>query len=83
MKLTDQAWIGIGILVLVFGLMSVNVPPAFSEAMSFEGQMIQGGLLQGKVAKGATVKINGKKVRVSPEGIFLVEIGRASCRERV
>ncbi len=68
-------------LALGVGLLGFYVPPVFSEAMSFEGQMIQGGLLQGKVAKGATVKVDGKKVRVSPEGFFLVGFGRDAAKE--
>jgi murein DD-endopeptidase MepM/ murein hydrolase activator NlpD len=49
--------------------------PAWS-ALVFEGRQIQGGLLTGHAEPGARVEVNGKPVRVSKQGVFLVGFGR-------
>jgi murein DD-endopeptidase MepM/ murein hydrolase activator NlpD len=81
MKLQNKIQIVVWLTALGMGFLSWNGPLAFSEVVSFEGQRIQGGLLQGKVAKGARVDVNGKKVRVSSEGIFLVGFDRDAAKE--
>jgi len=45
-------------------------------AATFQGQAVQGGLVVGRAAPGARVKIAGGAVRVSPDGLFLVGFGR-------
>ena len=67
------------LLLLVLGWMGtvyVQAAEGGPESLSFEGPMVQGGLVQGKTVSGATVRIDGRKVRVSPKGIFLVGFGR-------
>ncbi len=44
--------------------------------ISFQGSRVQGGMLQGRVDAGSRVAVDGKQVRVSPEGLFLVGFGR-------
>ncbi len=55
-------------LLLATGMVSAEV--------SFEGPRIQGGMLQGSVAAGSKVTVDGNPVRVSPEGLFIVGLGR-------
>ena len=44
--------------------------------LQLEGQFIQGGLVQGRVEPGSKVKFNGRWVRVSEQGDFLIGFGR-------
>jgi murein DD-endopeptidase MepM/ murein hydrolase activator NlpD len=45
-------------------------------ALSLEGDFLQGGVVTGKVEPGERVEVDGKPVRVSPDGIFLIGFGR-------
>ncbi len=47
-----------------------------SAEVLFEGPQVQGGLLQGSAAVGSKVKVDGRSVKLSPEGLFLVGFGR-------
>jgi len=47
-----------------------------ADSLSLEGPLTQGGLVIGKTEPGAKVSINGRSVRVSPEGRFLIGFGR-------
>ena len=65
---------GIGLAVLSsFQGLACNVP--------LQGEMVQGGLLIGRVAPGTPVYVFGKEVRVSSEGLFLVGFGRNSSKQ--
>ncbi len=44
--------------------------------MELEGRFAQGGLVIGRVGPGAAVAVDGRSVRVSPEGLFLLGLGR-------
>ena len=44
--------------------------------MELEGRFAQGGLVIGRVDPGAAVAVDGLGVRVSPEGLFLLGLGR-------
>lgn len=44
--------------------------------LSLEGELTQGGLLQGLTGPGSKVSVNSTPVRVSPDGWFLVGFGR-------
>ncbi len=46
------------------------------EVLTLEGSFRQGGLVTGRTVPGATVALDGKPVRVSPDGIFLFGFGR-------
>ena len=52
---------------------SVNATGA---ALSLEGPMTQGGLLQGRTLPKTKIVFNGKPVRVSDEGVFIIGFGR-------
>lgn len=64
----------------LFFLVFFSVGAVFG-ALSFEGPVIQGGLVQGKTTPGAQVKINGHPVRVSHEGVFIVGFGRDAAEK--
>lgn len=52
------------------------VPWVSSAEMRLDGQAMQGGMLIGHVPPGSRVKQDGKPVRVSTQGVFLVGFGR-------
>ena len=56
--------------VLVFGL------PLQASELRLEGQLIQGGVLRGQVAPGSAVSLDGRQLRVSPDGWFVFGFGR-------
>lgn len=45
-------------------------------ALELDGALTQGGMVVGRVAPGAAVALDGKPVRVSPEGLFVLGFGR-------
>jgi murein DD-endopeptidase MepM/ murein hydrolase activator NlpD len=45
-------------------------------SLTLDGEAVQGGLLTGKVPAGSEVALNGREVRVSPEGHFVIGFGR-------
>ncbi|MDA1089437.1 MAG: M23 family metallopeptidase [Proteobacteria bacterium] len=49
---------------------------AAAASLSFDGPLTQGGLVVGKTEPGARVSIDGRPVRVSSEGAFLMGFGR-------
>jgi len=59
-------------LLLLPGLLWAEV----NHELTFTGNFSQGGLVQGRVQPGAMVKVDGKPVRVSKAGMFLVGFGR-------
>lgn len=46
--------------------------------LTLQGPLVQGGLVEGQVQPGATVVFEGRAVRVSEDGIFLIGFGRNS-----
>ena len=44
--------------------------------LHLEGELIQGGLVRGQVAPGSAVWLDGRELRVSPEGQFVFGFGR-------
>lgn len=65
-------------LVLIF-LLSVATP-AFAGSLSLEGPMVQGSLVLGRTGPGTEVTFQGRKIRVSPEGAFLIGFSRDAAR---
>jgi murein DD-endopeptidase MepM/ murein hydrolase activator NlpD len=62
------------VAALVLLLLSASVSAA--ELATLDGRIAQGGLAQGRTAPGAKVTLDGKPVRVSADGIFLIGFGR-------
>lgn len=50
--------------------------PAWAATYSLDGERVQGGLLLGKADPGTKVIFEGKKIRVSPEGYFVIGFTR-------
>ncbi len=50
--------------------------PAVAEAPRLEGDATQGGMMVGRVAPGSHVHLDGKSVRVGPQGRFVIGFGR-------
>lgn len=51
-------------------------PAIAAERVTFDGALVQGGLMQARVLPGSTVAVDGRPVRVSPQGIFLLGASR-------
>ena len=50
--------------------------PALADDSEFTGPFTQGGLVQGRVPPGARVTLDGRELRVGPDGVFLIGFGR-------
>jgi biotin carboxyl carrier protein len=60
----------LGALITLFCL------PIPVQALTLEGHLVQGGMAIGKVDPAATVHFQGKAVRVSPDGLFVIGFSR-------
>ena len=54
--------------------------PAEAQDVTFTGAFVQGGLVEGRTAPGSTVSLDGKPVRVSRDGVFLLGFGRDAAK---
>ena len=61
--------IGLALLLALAG-------PAAAEPPRFDGPLVQGGLVIGHAEPGAAVAVDGRPLRVSPDGLFLIGLGR-------
>jgi murein DD-endopeptidase MepM/ murein hydrolase activator NlpD len=62
---------------LLIGLAAaVLAIPAAAEVLELDGSLVQGGLVVGRVAPGTAVTVDGRAVRVSEDGRFLIGFGR-------
>ena len=66
------------ILLLLFGAGGVAAAP-----FALDGRLTQGGLLVGHVAPGAAVRLDGKAVKVAPDGRFVIGFGREAAPAHV
>ncbi len=64
------------VAVLLAALLAPVPTDAAAHELQLDGPLIQGGLVLGKAEPGAEVRFEGDRVRVSPEGLFLVGFGR-------
>jgi murein DD-endopeptidase MepM/ murein hydrolase activator NlpD len=51
-----------------------------ADDVAFTGQFTQGGLVQGRVPPGTKVSLDGRDLRVGPDGVFLIGFGREAQR---
>jgi murein DD-endopeptidase MepM/ murein hydrolase activator NlpD len=58
----------------VFAL--AGAAPGAASALELEGSLTQGGLIVGRIEPGARVALDGRAVRVAPDGRFLIGFGR-------
>ena len=54
--------------------------PVHAQDLILEGAVSQGGLVQGVTRPGARVTLDGRKIRVSREGVFVIGFGRDAPR---
>jgi murein DD-endopeptidase MepM/ murein hydrolase activator NlpD len=57
--------------------------PAMAKALKLEGKLVQGGMVIGKTAPGSSVHFQGKPIRVSPQGDFVIGFGRDAAPSQV
>ena len=57
------------------GAVAAHAAGVGQESLSLESPMVQGGLVQGKTVPGAKVWVDGRKIRVSPQGDVIAELG--------
>ena len=62
--------------VLLPILLVLLAAPAAAGSLSLKGPMTQGGLVVGQTEPGTVVTFEGRKVRVSPEGAFVIGFSR-------
>lgn len=62
---------------LILTLLALLAPFAAAAAeLRLDGNLSQGGLVIGRAAAGATVALDGRKVRVAPDGLFVIGFHR-------
>lgn len=61
------------IVFFIFWILSVK---AFGQEFRLEGKFVQGGMVVGFTARGVEVQLDGKKIGVSPKGVFILGFGR-------
>ncbi len=54
------------------------LPAAALRALELQGPLVQGGVVLGRVAPGTPVTLDGRRVRVSGEGVFVIGFDRDS-----
>jgi murein DD-endopeptidase MepM/ murein hydrolase activator NlpD len=55
--------------------------PCVAGSVNLDGAFTQGGLVRGKTDPGATVTLDGRAVRVAPDGSFVIGFGREASAE--
>jgi murein DD-endopeptidase MepM/ murein hydrolase activator NlpD len=60
---------------LICAMLTLAYSSSASE-LRLEGKFVQGGLVTGYTAPGARINFDGRRVRVSDEGVFLIGFGR-------
>ena len=69
--MASPGWAAMGLaLSLVF------TAPTAAETLRLDGPLVQGGLVIGHTEPGAAVAVDGRELRVSPDGLFLIGLGR-------
>ena len=54
----------------------VSLGHVWAGTLELQGQLVQGGLMQGRIDPGAEVIFDGQPVRISKDGVFLIGFGR-------
>jgi murein DD-endopeptidase MepM/ murein hydrolase activator NlpD len=62
--------------VWLVALLLLWATPAFAGMLQLDGPMVEGGLIHGKTEPGATVTLDGRVVRVAPDGAFIFGFSR-------
>jgi murein DD-endopeptidase MepM/ murein hydrolase activator NlpD len=62
-------------------LLMIPASAGMAGALILDGPMVQGGLVQGRTDAGTRIEFDGRAVRVSTEGVFLIGFGRDAPAE--
>lgn len=62
-------------------LAPIAVVPALASDLALDGTPTQGGLVIGRTQPGAAVSLDGRAVRVSPDGLYLLGFGRDAAKQ--
>lgn len=76
MKGTRGGWRAALGAVLALGAGCATLSAATGPALELKGEWRQGNLILGRTDPGAAVSFNGRAVRVSPEGLFVIGLDR-------
>ena len=66
---------GLAAILLVASL-ALSMPVVARDLVALEGNFIQGGLVRGRTDPKAVVELDGRRVSVSPDGIFIIGFTR-------
>ena len=69
--------------IIIGALLAMLCLPFSAQAFKLEGHLVQGGMAIGRVHPNATVYFQGKPVRVSPEGFFVIGFSRDAEPEAI
>lgn len=64
------------VLVIAPAMVALSSGSTYAGMLALEGLLVQGGLVQGRTDADAKVVFEGRPVRVSEEGLFLIGFGR-------
>ncbi len=64
------------IRILAFLLLIAAGAPVSAGTLTLDGRMVQGGMVVGRTDPGTVVTFQGKPIRVSPEGVFVIGFHR-------
>lgn len=64
-----------GLLLIAWSLL-MSPLPGWANDLELSGSLTQGGLITGHTGPGARVELDGRPLRVSPEGVFVFGFGR-------
>jgi hypothetical protein len=56
------------------------IPAVYAQEIALDGAVSQGGLVQGTIRPGARLTLDGRKIRVSRSGVFVIGFGRDAPR---
>lgn len=62
--------------IIIFAILATVCLPVAAQALTLEGRLTQGGMVVGKVDPSVGIQFQGKAVRVSPEGLFVIGFPR-------
>ncbi|MGH8442887.1 MAG: M23 family metallopeptidase [Nevskiaceae bacterium] len=71
-----KRWLALSICAGLWACASAAVAPPAVPGVELKGTWQQGGVLIGRAAPGSTVSFNGRMLRVSPEGWFVIGLDR-------
>jgi murein DD-endopeptidase MepM/ murein hydrolase activator NlpD len=62
--------------IIITALLAVLCLPVSVQAITLKGHLVQGGMVIGKVDPATKVRFHGKRVLVSPQGLFVIGFSR-------